>query len=91
MGNRHGNLGKTNHKQVEKGTEPRAGKSKQSLLAFHTSFKLPMETTCNSENLRLGIKVTKLVKIKSDRFGSHFNWSIFSNLVNIRVGETPIV
>ena len=51
------------HSQVPKwGTEPGVRKGKRSLLASHTRCKCSMETTHNSEKVKLGIKVMKLVE-----------------------------
>ena len=51
------------HKQVpQMGTEPGVRKAKRSLLASHTRCKCSMETTHNSVEFRLGIKVMKLVE-----------------------------
>ena len=51
------------HKQVPKrGTEPGVRKRKCSLLASHIRCKCSMETTHNSVNVKLGIKVMKLVE-----------------------------
>ena len=51
------------HQQVPKwGTEPGVRKEKRSLLAFHIRCKCSMETTRNSEKVKVGIKVIKLVE-----------------------------
>ena len=67
---RHGKFGKTglnnwSISKSQKGTEPgvRKGKLKHSLLAWHTRCKSSLETTRTLEQVKLGIKVVKLVKI----------------------------
>ena len=46
----------------QKGDGTRCQKGKRSLLACHTRFKFSMETTHNSEKVKRGIKVMKLVE-----------------------------
>ena len=60
------------NKQVPKRDQ---GLGKRSLQASHTSCKCFMETPRNSVKIKLGIKVTKLVK-SIIRLGSQRNWSM---------------
>ena len=62
----------------KRGTEPGVRKGKRSLLAR------------NSVKVKPGIKVMKIGG-KSDRFGSHCNWSMVRMAFNIRERETSYV
>ena len=44
------------------GTEPGVRKGQRSLLAFHTRCKCSMQTIYNSVQVKIGIKVMKLVE-----------------------------
>ena len=68
-------------------TEPGVRKCKRSLAASHTRCKCSVETTRNLLKVKPGIKVMKIGG-KSDRLGSHCNWSRVRMSFNIHEGET---
>ena len=68
----------------QKMTEQGVQKDKHFLLACHIHCKCFIESNHNLLNVKLGIKVIKLVKC-SDRLGSHCNWPSFRMSDNIEI------